>query len=228
MDSTNTTLSTANLEPWQQDFIDYAIEKNVLQFGDFTLKSGRNSPYFFNAGRFDDGLSQKKLGQIYAKTLIDSGIEFDMIFGPAYKGITIATATTYALSDQYDRNVPYAYNRKEAKAHGEGGKLVGAQVKGNIVLVDDVVTAGTAIKETLALLEQHPEAKLVAAVVLIDRQEKLDGSTLSAMQALEKDYGIRMIAAIRFEQIMAYIEGSEQLRHHVERMAEYRKQYGVA
>lgn len=228
MDSTNNRLSTATLQDWQKSFIDYSITKNVLQFGQFTLKSGRLSPYFFNAGNFDDGLSQKKLGEIYAKTLIEAGIDFDMIFGPAYKGIPLATSTVYALSDQYDRNVPFAFNRKEAKAHGEGGKIVGAPLKGKVVLVDDVITAGTAIKETLAILESHQEAELVAAVVLIDRQEKLDGSELSAIQELEKTYGIKILAAVKLEQIMAYVENEEAFKANLSSMNEYRKQYGVA
>lgn len=227
MDSTNIRPSTATLQDWQKDFIDYSVTKNVLQFGQFTLKSGRNSPYFFNAGKFDDGLSQKKLGEIYAKTLIESAIGFDMVFGPAYKGIPLATSTVYALSDMYDRNVPFAFNRKEAKAHGEGGSIVGAPLKGKVVLVDDVITAGTAIKETLALLEDHPEAELVAAVVLIDRQEKLDGSELSAIQALEKNYGISILAAVKLEQIMAYIAESDSFSEHLAKMNEYREQYGV-
>ncbi|WP_165901782.1 orotate phosphoribosyltransferase [Reinekea marinisedimentorum] len=215
------------MQDWQKSFIDYSITKNVLQFGHFTLKSGRNSPYFFNAGKFDDGLSQKKLGEIYAKTLIEAGIEFDMVFGPAYKGIPLATSTVYALSDLYDRNVPFAFNRKEAKDHGEGGSIVGAPLQGKVVLVDDVITAGTAIKETLALLESYPEAELAAAVVLIDRQEKLDGSELSAIQALEKTYGIQILAAVKLEQIMAYIDGSDSFAEHLAKMNEYREQYGV-
>ncbi|TCS44020.1 orotate phosphoribosyltransferase [Reinekea marinisedimentorum] len=227
MDSTNIRPSTATLQDWQKSFIDYSITKNVLQFGHFTLKSGRNSPYFFNAGKFDDGLSQKKLGEIYAKTLIEAGIEFDMVFGPAYKGIPLATSTVYALSDLYDRNVPFAFNRKEAKDHGEGGSIVGAPLQGKVVLVDDVITAGTAIKETLALLESYPEAELAAAVVLIDRQEKLDGSELSAIQALEKTYGIQILAAVKLEQIMAYIDGSDSFAEHLAKMNEYREQYGV-
>jgi orotate phosphoribosyltransferase len=227
MDSTNIRPSTATLQDWQKTFIDYSITKNVLQFGQFTLKSGRNSPYFFNAGKFDDGLSQKKLGEIYATTLINAKISFDMIFGPAYKGIPLATSTVYALSDLYDRNVPFAFNRKETKAHGEGGNIVGAPLKGKVVLVDDVITAGTAIKETLNLLENYPEAELVAAVVLIDRQEKLDGSELSAIQALEKNYGIQILPAVKLEQIMAYIEGSDSFDAYIENMNKYRKQYGV-
>lgn len=227
MDSTDSRLDTASLKDWQQDFIDYSIKKNVLQFGEFTLKSGRQSPYFFNAGKFDDGESQQKIGQIYAQTLVESGIEFDMIFGPAYKGIPLATSTVCALNQHYSRNVPFAFNRKEAKAHGEGGSIVGAPLSGNLVLVDDVITAGTAIKETLAMLEHYPEATLAAAVVLIDRQEKLDGSELSAIQALEQKYQLRILPAIKLEQIMVYIDSAGTFKEHLANMEVYRKQYGV-
>ena len=227
MNSTKTQQSTVSLQTWQKEFIEFSISKNVLQFGDFTLKSGRNSPYFFNAGHFDDGLSQQKLGEIYAKTLVSSGLDFDMIFGPAYKGIPLATSTVYALNSQHERNLPFAFNRKEAKDHGEKGMLVGAELKGKVVLVDDVITAGTAIKETLSLLENYPEAELVAAVVLIDRQEKLADSELSAIQALEKNYGLKILPAIRLDQIMSYIDGKEGYTEFLLEMNKYRETYGV-
>ncbi|WP_196159759.1 orotate phosphoribosyltransferase [Reinekea sp. G2M2-21] len=216
------------MQNWQQEFIDFSISKNVLQFGDFTLKSGRQSPYFFNAGHFDDGLSQQKLGEIYAQTLLDSGVEFDMIFGPAYKGIPLATSTVYALSAKHDRNVPFAFNRKEAKEHGEGGNLVGAPLQGNVVLVDDVITAGTAIRETLAILEHHPKATLVAAVVLIDRMERLADSELSAIQSLERDFGLRILPAIRLDQIMAHIATKPAFAEFLPQMEDYRQKHGVA
>jgi orotate phosphoribosyltransferase len=228
MNSTNFQQSTVTLQTWQKEFIDFSIAKQVLQFGDFTLKSGRQSPYFFNAGNFDDGLSQQKLGEIYAQTLMESGVEFDMIFGPAYKGIPLATSTVYALSTKYDRNTPFAFNRKEAKAHGEGGQLVGAALEGNVVLVDDVITAGTAIRETLAILEHHPKAKLVAAVVLIDRQERLTDSDLSAIQSLEQDFGLRILPAIRLDQIMAHIETKTGFAEFLPDMQVYRQKYGIA
>jgi len=228
MNSTTLQQSTVALQNWQKEFIDFSISKNVLQFGDFTLKSGRQSPYFFNAGNFDDGLSQQKLGEIYAKTLVESGIEFDMIFGPAYKGIPLATSTVYSLSKDHDQNIPFAFNRKEVKDHGEGGQLVGAALEGNVVLVDDVITAGTAIKETLAILENYPKAKLVAAVVLIDRQEKLADSDLSAIQALEKNFGLKILPAIRVDQIMAYIDDKPSYTEFLPLMLSYLKKYGVA
>ena len=228
MNSTNTQQSTVTLHNWQKKFIDFSISKEVLQFGDYTLKSGRQSPYFFNAGKFDDGLSQQKLGEIYAQTLVESDVEFDMIFGPAYKGIPLATSTVYALSANYEQNIPFAFNRKEAKDHGEGGNLVGAPLQGNVVLVDDVITAGTAIRETLSILEHHPKAKLVAAVVLIDRQERLDNSDMSAIQSLERDYDLKILPAIRLDQIMSHIETKTEFAEFLPKMQDYRLKYGIA
>lgn len=226
MNRTTTQASDAGLQDWQKDFIEFSIAKEVLQFGEFTLKSGRISPYFFNAGNFDDGLSQQKLGEIYAKTILDSGLSFDIIFGPAYKGIPLATSTVYALNKEHSKNVPFAFNRKEVKDHGEGGQLVGAELKGNIVLVDDVITAGTAIKETLKLLEGYPDAHLVAAVVLIDRQEKLPDSDLSAIQALESTYGIRILPALKLDQIMSYLASKSNYQQYLPAMTNYRKVHG--
>ncbi|WP_320822078.1 orotate phosphoribosyltransferase [Reinekea sp.] len=216
------------MQNWQKDFIEFSINKGVLQFGDFTLKSGRQSPYFFNAGQFDDGQSQQMLGDIYAQTLIDSGIEFDTLFGPAYKGIPLATSTVIALNSRHQRNVPFTFNRKEAKPHGEGGQLVGAPLHGRVILVDDVITAGTAIRETLTILKDHPDAQLVAAVVLIDRQEKLPNSDLSAIQALERDYGLTILPAIRLEQIMSYISKEKRYAEFLPQMADYQANYGTA
>lgn len=227
MNSTNSQQSTAGLHAWQKEFIDFCIEKNVLQFGEFTLKSGRKSPYFFNAGNFDDGLSQQKIGEIYAQTLIESGLPVDLIFGPAYKGIPLATSTSVALSAQFNRNVKFAFNRKEVKDHGEGGQLVGAALEGNVVLVDDVITAGTAIRETLAMFEHYPKANLVAAIVLIDRQEKLADSELSAIQSLEKDFDLTILPAIKLDQIMDHISELPAFAEHLPQIAAYRKQFGV-
>lgn len=228
MNSTKSQQSTVAVTNWQKAFIDFCIEKDVLQFGDFTLKSGRQSPYFFNAGHFDDGLSQQKIGEIYAQTLIDAEVPFDLIFGPAYKGIPLATSTCYALSASFGRNVPFAFNRKEVKDHGEGGQIVGAELKGNVVLVDDVITAGTAIRETLALLENYPQARLTAAVVLIDRQEKLEDSDFSAIQALEKEFGLAILPAIRLDQIVTHIQSMPQFAQYLPLIESYRENYGVA
>lgn len=228
MNSTKSGQSTVQLTEWQRDFIDFCLHKNVLQFGDFTLKSGRLSPYFFNAGNFDDGQSQQKIGEIYARTLTEAGLSFDMIFGPAYKGIPLATSTSYALSAVFDRNLPFAFNRKEVKDHGEGGQIVGANLDGNVVLVDDVITAGTAIRETLALLKAYPAATLVAAVVLIDRQEKLEGSDLSAIQALEKEFGLTILPAIRLDQIIEHVRQMPSFAEHLPQIEQYRQKYGIA
>lgn len=227
MNSTIFEQSTETIPNWQSAFIEFAIAKDVLRFGDFTLKSGRQSPYFFNAGNFDDGQSQVKLGEIYARTLMESGIAFDMVFGPAYKGIPLATSTVYALNQNFNHNVRFAFNRKEAKDHGEGGSLVGAELKGDVVLVDDVITAGTAIRETLSLLEHFPKANLAAVVVLIDRQERMDGSELSAIQTLEQNYGLRILPAIRLDQVMAYIEHNPDFEQYLPQMQAYRDKYGT-
>lgn len=227
MNSTKFTKSTDTLHDWQRSFIEFALEKQVLQFGEYTLKSGRTSPYFFNAGNFNDGESQQRIGEIYAKTLIESGIDFDLVFGPAYKGIPLASSTVFALQNSHGINRCFSFNRKEAKDHGEGGTIVGAPLQGRLVLVDDVITAGTAIKETLALLEQFPQASLVAAVVLIDRQEKLADSELSAIQALEQEYGLRILPAIRLDQIMDYLADKGEYQAALTSMEQYREQYGV-
>lgn len=227
MNSTETAKSTDTLHDWQRSFIEFALEKQVLQFGEFTLKSGRVSPYFFNAGNFNDGESQQRIGEIYAQTLVESGIDFDLVFGPAYKGIPLAASTVFALQNSHQQNKHFSFNRKEAKDHGEGGTIVGAPLQGNLVLVDDVITAGTAIKETLSLLEAFPNAHLAAAVVLIDRQEKLADSELSAIQALEQNYGLKIFPAIRLDQIVSYLEDNGNYQEALTSMKQYREQYGV-
>ncbi|WP_435406690.1 orotate phosphoribosyltransferase [Reinekea marina] len=227
MNSTETAKSTDTLHDWQRSFIEFALEKQVLQFGEFTLKSGRVSPYFFNAGNFNDGESQQRIGEIYAKTLVESDIDFDLVFGPAYKGIPLAASTVFALQNSHGQNKFFSFNRKEAKDHGEGGTIVGAPLEGNLVLVDDVITAGTAIKETLSLLEAFPSASLTAAVILIDRQEKLADSDLSAIQALEQNFGLRILPAIRLDQIMKYLEDNGNHKEALIAMKNYREQYGV-
>lgn len=228
MNSTKNPQSTVTVKEWQREFIRFAIEKNVLQFGEFTLKSGRQSPYFFNAGKFDDGESQRRLGQVYAQALVDSGLSFDLVFGPAYKGIPLATSTVTALHGEHGRNVKFAFDRKEAKDHGEGGKIVGAELKGDIVLVDDVITAGTAIRGTIDMLKQFPEARLVAAVVLIDRQEKLVGAEMSAIQSLEQEHGLKVLPAMRLDQIMATIAEDPQFEPHLNAMRAYQGEFGVS
>lgn len=212
---------------WQRSFIDFCIEQEVLQFGQFRLKSGRRSPYFFNAGNFDDGRSQQKIGELYADLLVAAKLDFDMLFGPAYKGIPLVTATAYALSAKFNRNVKLAFNRKEAKDHGEGGQLVGAPLQGKVVLVDDVITAGTAIRETLALLRPYKQATLVAAIVLIDRQERLADQPLSAIQALQHQHQIQILPALTLSQLVEHLSLLPQFAEYLPAIADYRAQYGA-
>jgi orotate phosphoribosyltransferase len=183
-----------DMQEYQLSFIDLALARDALRFGHFKLKSGRESPYFFNAGLFSDGKSVAVLGRCYAAAIIHSGIQFDMIFGPAYKGIPLATATAVALSDHHDRNVPYAFNRKESKDHGEGGKVVGAALSGRVLIIDDVITAGTAVRESLDII-RGAGAQPVGVALALDRQERGQG-TLTAVQEVEKEHGLRCVSII--------------------------------
>lgn len=227
MDHTASTASTEALSNWQRDFIRFAIDQAVLGFGDFTLKSGRQSPYFFNAGRFQTGEALARLGQYYAQALVDSAVEFDLVFGPAYKGIPLATTTVVALHRDHGRSVPYAFNRKEAKDHGEGGTLVGAPLQGRIVIVDDVITAGTAIREVQALLAHYPQAQLAGVVVAMDRQEKAPDSELSAIQALQAKHGLPIIPVITFSQLITFLKEDGDFAEHLPAIEAYRARYGV-
>ena len=192
------------MKDYQREFIEFAIEKQVLRFGEFTLKSGRVSPYFFNAGLFKTGGDLARLGRFYAATLIDAKIDFDLVFGPAYKGIPIATTTTVALYDHHNIDVPYCFNRKEAKTHGEGGSLVGAELEGKIMLVDDVITAGTAIRESMEIIKAHG-AQLSGVLIALDRQEKGQGE-LSAIQEVERDFGTQVAAIVTLGDVVTYLE----------------------
>jgi orotate phosphoribosyltransferase len=182
------------MEQYQLTFIDLALRRDALRFGRFTLKSGRESPYFFNAGLFSDGESAAVLGRCYAAAIMASGLGFDMLFGPAYKGIPLATTTAVALSAHHGRNVPYAFNRKEAKSHGEGGGLVGAPLAGRVLIVDDVITAGTAVRESLELI-RAAGAQPVGVALALDRQERGQG-TLTAVQEVEQSYGLRCVSIV--------------------------------
>lgn len=228
MDRPFSTGSTASASPWQQDFIRFAIDAGALTFGEFTLKSGRVSPYFFNAGQFQTGEALSRLGQVYARALVSSGLDFDLVFGPAYKGIPLATTTVVALQRDHERNVPYAFNRKETKDHGEGGQIVGAPLRGRIVIVDDVITAGTAIREVQTLMQQFPEAELAGAVVAMDRQEKAPGEERSAIQALEAEFGLPIIPVITFSQVIDYVATQPEFAQYLSAVEEYRARYGVA
>jgi orotate phosphoribosyltransferase len=209
----------------QRAFLDLAIARNVLRFGEFTLKSGRVSPYFFNAGLFDSGAALATLGRAYADAAMRSGIGFDMLFGPAYKGIVLAAVTAAALAEQHGRDVPFAYNRKEAKAHGEGGTLVGAPLAGRVLIVDDVITAGTAIRESLALI-RAAGATPAGVLIALDREERGQGA-LSATQELAAEHGVPTFAIARLTDLLAYVGDRPDLAGHRERLAAYRARYGV-
>ncbi|WP_333609394.1 orotate phosphoribosyltransferase [Arsukibacterium sp.] len=213
------------MKAFQQEFIEFALSRQVLKFGRFTLKSGRTSPYFFNAGLFNTGGDLAKLGRFYAAALQDSGLEFDVLFGPAYKGIPIATTTAVALFDHHQRDVPYCFNRKEAKTHGEGGSLVGAPLQGRIVLVDDVITAGTAIRESMQLI-QAKGATLSGVLIALDRQERGQGE-LSAIQEVERDFNTRVLSIISLPDLISYLADKPEMAEHLEAVQAYRTQYGV-
>ncbi|WP_117235648.1 orotate phosphoribosyltransferase [Vibrio maerlii] len=213
------------MKAYQREFIEFALEKEVLKFGEFTLKSGRKSPYFFNAGLFNTGRDLARLGRFYAAALADSGIEFDVLFGPAYKGIPIATTTAVALADHHDVDTPYCFNRKEAKDHGEGGNLVGSALEGRIMLVDDVITAGTAIRESMEIIQANG-ADLAGVLVAIDRQEKGKGE-LSAIQEVERDFGCAIISIVSLTDLVTFLEEKGTDPEHLEAVKAYRAQYGI-
>jgi orotate phosphoribosyltransferase len=212
------------VKPHQHRFLDLALARNVLRFGQFTLKSGRVSPYFFNAGRFDSGAALSELGSCYAEALLDAGLEFDMLFGPAYKGIPLATAVAVALAAR-GRDVPLAYNRKEAKAHGEGGMLVGAPLAGRVLVVDDVITAGTAIREAIALIGAAG-ATVCGVLVALDREERGSGPQ-SASQEVASEFGIPVVCVARLGDLLSYTDQNPDLQPHREAMHAYRDRYGI-
>ncbi|KZN67908.1 orotate phosphoribosyltransferase [Pseudoalteromonas luteoviolacea] len=214
------------MKQYQKEFIEFALEKQVLKFGEFTLKSGRTSPYFFNAGLFNTGRDLARLGRFYAAALEDAGIEYDVLFGPAYKGIPIATTTAVALADHHDKDVPYCFNRKEKKQHGEGGNLVGSELKGRIMLVDDVITAGTAIRESMEIIKAN-EADLAGVLIALDRQEKGKGE-LSAIQEVERDFGTEVVSIVKLADLITYLEQQGSASEHLAAVKAYRDQYGVA
>ncbi len=209
---------------FRQQFIEFAIKNNVIRFGEFKLKSGRISPYFFNAGLFNTGSQLVQLSQFYAQTLAASELEYDVLFGPAYKGIPLATATAMSLSTHFGRDTPLCFNRKEPKDHGEGGNLVGAPLKGNVVIVDDVITAGTAIREALDIIS-NAGAKPVAVVIALDRQEKGTGE-LSAIQEVEQQFNIPVISIIKLSDIADYLQQKDDADI-LEKIEQYRTNYGV-
>jgi orotate phosphoribosyltransferase len=215
----------------QDNFIQFALEANVLSFGEFKTKAGRLSPYFFNAGGFNDGARLSALGRYYARALQDSGLQYDMLYGPAYKGITLAAATAIALADA-GRNVPYAYNRKEAKDHGEGGSLVGAPVKGKVVIIDDVISAGTSVRESVKLIREAG-AEPAAVLIALDRMEKSGTATeigdKSAVQAVEQEFGLPVLAIANLADLMAFLTASNNvdLTSYLPAVKVYREKYGI-
>ncbi|MFT4767209.1 MAG: orotate phosphoribosyltransferase, partial [Glaciecola sp.] len=223
-------LSGLFMQAYQRDFIDLARRCDVLRFGDFTLKSGRQSPYFFNAGAFDSGGALAALGRYYAQCIVDSGIAFDVLLGPAYKGIPLATTTAVALADQHGRDVPFAYNRKEAKSHGEGGILVGAALRGRVLVIDDVITAGTAVAEVIDMITVAG-AELAGVVIGLNRQERGQGE-LSAIQEIEQRWKVPVYSIIAMQDLIAYLEddttsGSNVAAGALSALRAYREHYGV-
>ena len=213
------------MQPYQRDFIRFAIDRGVLRFGEFTLKSGRISPYFFNAGLFNSGSALAQLGRCYAAAIVDGKIPFDVLFGPAYKGIPLAAATAVALAEQHQLDVPWCFNRKEAKAHGEGGSLVGAPLAGDVLIIDDVITAGTAIREVMQII-QAQQARAAAVLIALNREERGNGE-LSAIQEVERDFGIPVISIVSLTQVLEYLADDLQLKQHLPAVEAYRAQYGI-
>ena len=210
---------------YKREFIELALELGVLRFGEFTLKSGRVSPYFFNAGLFNTGYAAAKIGRFYAAAIAESDLRFDMLFGPAYKGIPLATLTAASLAEQHDIDVPYSFNRKEAKAHGEGGSIVGAPLSGDVLIVDDVITAGTAVREAYQIIATAG-AQIAGLVISLDRQERGQGP-YSAVQELKQSLGIPVISIVLLDDLIDILAESSEYERHLEPVLAYRRQYGV-
>lgn len=213
------------MQAYQREFIQFAIETGVLRFGEFTLKSGRTSPYFFNAGLFNTGNALAKLGRFYAAAIEESGIQYDIMLGPAYKGIPLATTTVVALANDHNKDVPYVFNRKEAKDHGEGGNLVGAPLEGRVLIIDDVITAGTAIREVMTLIETAG-ATPAATVIALNRMERGKGE-LSAIQEVERDYAMQVISIISLDDLVEYLSEDGNSESELAAIKAYRDQYGI-
>jgi len=207
-----------------QDFIEFAISRNVLCFGQFKTKAGRLSPYFFNAGLFSDGDSLRQLAQFYAKAIVSAGLPFDVLFGPAYKGIPLACATAMALAEN-GHNVPYSFNRKETKDHGEGGNIVGAPLKGRVLIIDDVISAGTSVRESVELIRANG-AEPCGVVIALDRMERGAGE-LSAVQEVSRSYGLPVISIATLDDLLAFLQHRPEMAQNLQEVAEYRRQFGV-
>ena len=213
------------MEQYKRDFIEFALSRNVLKFGEFTLKSGRKSPYFFNAGLFNTGADLARLGEFYAAAIQASAVDVDVVFGPAYKGIPIGTSVSVALFNRYGIDKPVCFNRKEVKDHGEGGNLIGSPLQGKILLVDDVITAGTAIRESMELISAN-QAELAAVLIALNRKERGKGE-LSAIQEVERDYQCQVLSIIDLDDLMQFIEQDPRYSNHLPEMRAYRAEFGV-
>ncbi|MFT7414463.1 MAG: orotate phosphoribosyltransferase [Methylophagaceae bacterium] len=213
------------MKPYQQQFIEFALETGVLRFGSFTLKSGRTSPYFFNSGLFNTGASLARLGRFYAQAITESTLDYDVLFGPAYKGIPLASTTVIALADNHQRDVPYVFNRKEKKDHGEGGQLVGAELKGKVLIIDDVISAGTSVRESVGII--NAAAAVPAGVIIaLDRQERGQDSR-SAIQEVEAEHKIPVVSIIGLNDLLTYLQNNAELAQFLPAVEAYREQYGV-
>lgn len=213
------------MEDYQRKFIEFVVRNNALKFGEFKLKSGRISPYFFNASAFNTGQAIAQLGQFYAQAIQHENIAYDLLFGPAYKGIPLAVSTAVALAEHFQIDKSYSFNRKEVKDHGEGGNIVGAALSGSVLIIDDVITAGTAIKESMKLIEEA-KAQLAGVIIAIDRQER-GQSANSAIQEIETHYHTKVISIIKFTHLMEYLTEKNDMQQELNRMREYRAEYGV-
>jgi orotate phosphoribosyltransferase len=213
------------MQDYQRAFLDFAIARGVLRFGEFTLKSGRLSPYFFNSGQFDDGNAIAELGRYYAAAIHASGLGFDLLYGPAYKGIPLVVATAIALNDRHGINCPYAFNRKEAKDHGEGGIIVGRALTGRVLIIDDVISAGTSVRESVDII-QRAGATLAGVAISLDRQER-GKQEQSAIQEVETQFGIKVVSIANLETLIRYLSARAELGPVLERIEAYRKEYGA-
>ena len=213
------------MKDYQRDFLQFAIDLGVLRFGEFTLKSGRISPYFFNAGLFNTGQALARLGRFYAQAIVTAGLEFDVLYGPAYKGIPLAAATAVALADHHGRDVPYAFNRKEAKNHGEGGTVVGAELRGRILIIDDVISAGTSVRESVNLIQANG-ATPAGVIIALDRQERGSGAT-SAIQEVETDYSMPVTSIVQLADLLAFLGETPEFAQAAQAVAAYRSAYGA-
>lgn len=212
------------MHAYRQDFIRFAVEQNVLRFGEFQTKAGRLSPYFFNSGLFQDGAALRELCQFYAQAILASDVQFDMLFGPAYKGIPLVAGTSIALAEQ-GRNAPYCFNRKEAKDHGEGGSTIGAKLQGRVLIIDDVISAGTSVRESIELIRAEG-ATPCGVVIALDRMERGQGE-LSAVQEVRRDYGLPVISIAALTDLLGYLQGQAELVQNLHAVESYRDRYGV-